>query len=343
MAGRCRSKWICQPVLLLGPLALGACGQGQEHSPEHSAGGSPKDEQTRHATGRVPTLSLSWGGKSRLDIDAAGKLFLGFERSFSNLTPETRAPRLSLDSFVFRFDAAPGAGAWQRGEVPTYAPPVGGACNVGAEQAALAALFDGNEGPLDWRDARAGGACQTKVFLTCFLRVWSEPSPVDGRSFSDLWLLERKRLGASVSSEGSAKSVAPEVAFALAQAAQRAAQCAGKELGVGQGVPGSNSPGGSFVVTRTSLLFTPSPLQSLSVYAGTWTSYDDALVSASPVAFVAVPDSCKVAGGACVSSPWPITKCEGCNKLVMGRTYTVFLLERAGQLGREVKRVTFVR
>ena len=153
---------------------------------------------------------------------------------------------------------------------------------------------------------------------------------MDGRSFAEAWAQGRN--------QGS-----PEVVFALAQAAQRAADCAGVKTTVGQGVPGENTSGGSFALSATSLLFTPSPLLSLSIYVGSLKSYDDALVNATPVALVAVPDTCTSEGGACVASPWPLSKCKGCEALVRGKTYTAFLLEKPGQLLRDVKRVSFVR
>jgi hypothetical protein len=152
-------------------------------------------------------------------------------------------------------------------------------------------------------------------------------------SFAELWAQERNQ-------------VSPDVVFALAQAAQRAADCAGIEPTIGQGgqgAPGGKNSGGSFALSATSLLFTPSPLLSLSIYAGALESYDDALVNASPVALVAVPDTCISVGGACVASPWPLSKCKGCEALVRGKTYTAFLLEKPGQLLRDVKRVPFVR
>ncbi|MCA2958744.1 MAG: hypothetical protein IOD12_00735 [Silvanigrellales bacterium] len=303
-------------------------------------GSFPSGSQKKNAAWEgVPFFSIESEGRPLLALDAEGRFRVGdkgtrgalFSHSF--VLSAGSAPFLKFDGFTLGKGASAGASAWQNGGVPSYAPPVGGACDVTAEMETLELLFEGSDLPPFGGRTRAGSPCRTKAFLACFVRSWSEPSPVDGRSFAELWAQERNQ-------------VSPDVVFALAQAAQRAADCAGIEPTIGQGgqgAPGGKNSGGSFALSATSLLFTPSPLLSLSIYAGALESYDDALVNASPVALVAVPDTCISVGGACVASPWPLSKCKGCEALVRGKTYTAFLLEKPGQLLRDVKRVPFVR
>ncbi|MEN9810721.1 MAG: hypothetical protein RLZZ488_2288 [Pseudomonadota bacterium] len=98
----------------------------------------------------------------------------------------------------------------------------------------------------------------------------------------------------------------------------------------------------SFSIEADKVLFTPSPLLSLQIYSGVWAEYEDALVAATPVAFIPAQIPCDRADGACLSSPLPLESCNGCAGLQKGQMHTVFFLEALRQDYPSVRRVVFV-
>lgn len=91
-------------------------------------------------------------------------------------------------------------------------------------------------------------------------------------------------------------------------------------------------------VKDTKIIFWPTSLHSLSIYEGEITSYDEALIKFQPAAFVPLNTTCS--DGRCLKSPLISSQCTNCDKLVSGRTYTVFFITHPSLLSKNVTKST---
>jgi|GEM_PF-4119246 len=286
--------------------ALGGCSAGRS-DPGDVTGSETGEGNIR---GRAISFRMSVAGKTLLGFDGAGL------HVAESVPSSAEIPVLSLDGYqlgarlpllwllVSDVRVAPVA--------PIYEPLSGFDCSVSAELAALSALVK-NGGTRKIAlpaipAAAAAGACATKRVLRCYLSLWEAPGEGDGHT--------------------------------LAQAAQKALACAQPDPH-NPLLPGNGKA--SFVLTGTSVLFSPSPIVTISIYEGRLTDYDEALVNRTPVATVSIPETCASATRACLNSPLPLDQCKKCNALKVGVTYTAFLSERTGQRHSDIKAVSFVR
>ncbi len=288
----------------------------------------------------MPSFGIESGGRALLKLDASGRLSVATSGLFSPASWVTVTVDSHILGFLGNADGsssmgwleAPRVGPLVR--VPGYSGDVGFTCDVGPELEALSSALLAPSGALPagapTLTPAGSGACATRDYLRCYLGVWNSPVPSGGRTYAEVWREEGGR-GVTLDAES---------AFLVAQAAQNAATCAAGRAGPNAGRTPTLA---SFVIGNGGLLFSPSPLFSIAIYAGDIASYDEALVQSEPAALVPAATSCTRPDKSCVASPLPLARCKGCEKLAVGRTYTAFLLGPPGELRRDVKRVVFKR
>jgi hypothetical protein len=98
----------------------------------------------------------------------------------------------------------------------------------------------------------------------------------------------------------------------------------------------------SIKIDKGQVIFSPTPLLSLLVYKGSWSSYEEASVKA--VAAATLPDvvPCERSDGACLQSPVPLARCLGCDTLESGKIHTAFFIERLRQNYNDIRSVIFI-
>lgn len=85
------------------------------------------------------------------------------------------------------------------------------------------------------------------------------------------------------------------------------------------------------VVDKKVLRFESSPLYAIFIYEGIFQNYDEAIVTANPVASVPANQDCTQVEGRCWQSPLVITFCKDCDKLDATKTYSAFLLRQSSE------------
>ncbi len=114
-----------------------------------------------------------------------------------------------------------------------------------------------------------------------------------------------------------------------------------KECGMSTALVSRTGTEFTFSIKGSEVRFSPSPVFSLLLFQGLWSSYEDANAQSSAVASIS-DSSCTRTDAACLKSPLDLSVCRGCEQLGKGQFYTVFFIENLRQNYDAVRSVPYI-